>query len=155
MKSNKKSVSTSSVPLKQGTLSFPSAKRTTSSANKAVKGKEPLRTAPRPAQDFSKKGSTDGSVSDYHESSASVSQEEDIDSVACGKKEFFKGQNASRKSSAIQEVSHRRDSLENSQGKDKLEESLETQAKSGKWNSHYAAVRRSMGHLNPSKYFFG
>jgi len=136
MKSAKKSTSSSSASLKQGTLGFTSVKRTAS--NTQVKANKHLKSS---EQEQIIQSVSSPETDDPIESSSSESEPHE---VVREKKPIPKRRDTSRR----QGVSRLRDGAEGDLGNLDLKNIPE------KWRKHYGVVREKMGHLEPGEYDF-
>jgi DNA polymerase delta subunit 4 len=142
----KRTRSSNSSTLKQGTLAFPTAKRTGSSASSTPKAKKPVtrtKSPPSPVQ-VEAIDSSSSSSSISSESEERIESDEYVDTPA----------------RAVSSSEQKKASKAADKGKTPLRSrgnaggsAIDLRADNpGKWRKHYGEVREKMGNLEPSKY---
>jgi DNA polymerase delta subunit 4 len=124
--------------LRQGTLGFSSAKRTTSASS--IKGKKAAAAAPRKVSSTESSGRSDEEPIEEFSS-----KEESIEPPAKKQKKLrvFGSKDATMNASEGKS--------EVAVPKNENREDLDVHIKSGKWKKHFGAVRQKMGNMRPSK----
>ena len=145
---NKRTRSGNSVSLKQGTLAFPTTKRTASSTPKAKKAATRTKSAPTPIEveaiDSSGSSSPSASSSGFEERIEQSSADEYVGTR-------ITGSSMSKQKVAPKAADKGKAPLrprENTVAPGEINLRAENP---GKWNKHYGQVREKMGNLEPSE----